>query len=222
MSVFFDVFTLPNVIFAFKGLLVTLLFSVLVVLVSVALGAVLALLRNYERILLGRIAGVYIEIFRNTPLLLWILFCIFLMRTGSYYYRAGVAYVLFTSSVIAEIVRGGLNSIAAGQFEAAASQGFTKMQTIVYIVLPQTFYRIIPSLMSQIVTTVKDTSFLSQFAIAEFFFSSKHLINTIPQSRGVPITAAHVIVIFAFIALVYFLINFALSSLARRIRINRF
>ncbi len=72
-----------------------------------------------------------------------------------------IAFTLFTSAVMAEIVRGGLNSIPRGQFEAAQSQGFGFFATMRYIILPQTFKTIIPALFSQCTTVIKDSSYLS-------------------------------------------------------------
>jgi putative glutamine transport system permease protein len=213
--VFADLFTPANVRYILAGLRTTLLISVATVAVSIAFGSVLALCRNYEKRALGKIASIYIEIFRSTPLLLWILVCVFMLPFGTYLIRGGLALTLYTSSVIAEIVRGGLNSIDKGQFEAARSQGFNFPQALWHIILPQCFQRIVPSLMSQIITTIKDTSFFAQFAIAEFFFNSKNLMGVV--SRNTVITSAHVFVLYSFIALVYFGINFSLSCLVRRL-----
>jgi putative glutamine transport system permease protein len=69
--------------------------------------------------------------------------------------------------------------------------------------------------MSQIITTIKDTSFFAQFAIAEFFFNSKNLMGIV--SRNTVVTSAHIFVLYCFIALVYFGINFSLSCLVRRL-----
>jgi putative glutamine transport system permease protein len=214
-QIFADIVTPVNMRFMLIGLRTTLLVSLSTVLFSVILGTVLALCRNYEKRLPGRIASIYIEVFRSTPLLLWILICVFMLPFGTYLVRGTLGLTLYTSSVIAEIVRGGLNSIANGQFEAARSQGFNFFQTMRYIVLPQCFQRIVPSLMSQIITTIKDTSFFAQFAIAEFFFNTKNLMGVI--SRNTPITSAHVFVLYSFIALVYFVINFSLSCIVRRL-----
>jgi putative glutamine transport system permease protein len=217
-QVFADIFTPPNVRYILTGLRTTLLISLATVAASVALGSVLALCRNYGRRFLGRIASIYIEVFRSTPLLLWILICVFMLPFGTYLFRGGLALTLYTSSVIAEIVRGGLNSIDKGQFEAARSQGFSFLQALRYIVLPQCFMRIVPSLMSQIITTVKDTSFFAQFAIAEFFFNSKNLMGIL--SKNTVVSSAHIFVLYCFIALVYFVINFSLSCIVRKLAKN--
>jgi putative glutamine transport system permease protein len=218
LSVLKDIFTGPNIVYFLFGILTTLEIAVAVVGLSVILGSVLAILRNYEKLVLGKIAGIYIEIFRNTPLLLWILVCVFTLRGGTPLLRGSLALMLYTSSVIAEIVRGGLNAIPKGQFEAAHSQGFTFVGMLRYIILPQCFQKIVPSLMSQIVTTIKDTSFLSQVAITEFFYRSKIALSSLSQS--VSVTSSHVFAVFAFVALIYFIINFSLSCIVRAMQKN--
>lgn len=70
-----------------------------------------------------------------------------------------VAFTIFTAT-IGEIVRGGLNSIDYGQWEVGQSQGFTTMGILRYIILPQTFRNIIPTIASQMTSTIKDTSFM--------------------------------------------------------------
>jgi putative glutamine transport system permease protein len=214
-SVLSDVFTYDNVVYLLKGIGNTMLISLVTVLISIVFGAILGICRNYAKGLLKIIASCYIEIFRNTPLLLWIMICIFLLRFGNSMMRGILGLTLYTSAVIAEIVRGGLNSIAKGQFEAARSQGFNFVQTLNYIIMPQCFKRVVPSLMSQVITTVKDTSFLAQFAIAEFFFNAKTLMGNL--SQRVNITSAHIFVILGFVALLYFAINFALSCVVRKL-----
>ena len=168
-----------------KGVVFTLAIAVSAVLVSIVWGSVLALVRNYcggKTAPLKWLAVAYIEIFRNTPLLLWIFVCLvfcpcpaFLSRKMlgltsvevKILFRAFVALVLFTSSVIAEIIRGGLNSIPKGQFEAAHSQGFGTVQTMVYIILPQAYRAVVPTLLSQVITTIKDSSYLANVAAIE-------------------------------------------------------
>jgi putative glutamine transport system permease protein len=218
LRVLSDIFTWPNVRYFLLGILQTLEIAVGVVALSVLFGSVLAILRNYEKVFFGKVASVYIEIFRNTPLLLWILVCVFTVRGGTPLLRGALALTLYTSSVIAEIVRGGLNAIPKGQFEAAHSQGFTFTGMLRHIILPQCFQKIVPSLMSQIVTTIKDTSFLAQVAITEFFYRSKIALSSLSQS--VTVTRAHVFTVFLFVALVYFAINFTLSCVVRAMQKN--
>jgi putative glutamine transport system permease protein len=218
LSVFSDIFTGPNIRYFLFGILTTLEIAVAVVGISVIFGSVLAILRNYEKLVLGKLAGIYIEIFRNTPLLLWILVCVFTLRGGTPLLRGSLALTLYTSSVIAEIVRGGLNAIPKGQFEAGYSQGFTFVGMLRYIILPQCFQKIVPSLMSQIVTTIKDTSFLGQVAITELFYRSKIALSSLSQS--VTVSSAHVFTVFLFVALIYFVINFSLSCIVRAMQKN--
>lgn len=133
------VFTQPNVLFLLDGLKTTLLISLGVVILSILFGTILGLVRNYERKVFGKLAGFYIELFRNTPLLLWMLACGFLIPGSTILLKGSFALFLYTAAVVAEIVRGGLNAIPKGQFEAAHSQGFSFFQTLWYIILPQTF-----------------------------------------------------------------------------------
>ncbi len=123
--------------------------------------------------------------------------------------RGGIALLLYTASVIAEIVRGGLNSVSKGQFEAAQSQGFTFPQTLWYIILPQAFRRIVPSLLSQVITTVKDTSFLAGFGVLEYFRTIQIVLS---KSGG---NKAAIFSLYVFTALGYFAVCFALSCVVR-------
>lgn len=204
-----NIFTGSNLSFLMSGLQTSLVISVFVVFASIIFGSILGLLRNYERKFFGRIAGFYIELFRNTPLLLWMLFCAFLIPGLNLVIKGSIALFLYTSAVVAEIVRGGLNAIPKGQFEAANSQGFSFTQTLWYIVLPQTFKMIIPSLLSQVITTFKDTSFLAGLGILEFTRSGQIVLAKVTKT-------SEVFLIFGFLAFVYFLISFTLSSIVRR------
>src|SRR5699024_10513651 len=166
-----------------------------VVLGAILFGTILGLLRSYEKKFFGKIAAMYIELFRNTPLLLWMLACAFLIPFSTITVKGAFALFLYTSAIVGEIVRGGLNSIPKGQWEAAHSQGFTFMQTLIYIILPQTFQKIVPSLLSQVITTIKDTSFLAGLGIMELTRSGQVIL-------GGATTSTEVFIIYTFLALI--------------------
>ena len=129
--------------------------------------------------------------------------------------------ILFTSSVIAEIVRGGLNSVAHGQFEAGHSQGFHIVQVMIYIVLPQAYHNIVPTLLSQVITTVKDSSYLANVAVIELMSRVKKLLSSAQMYNGTgSINVSDVFVLFGVAAIIYFMINFTLSCVVRSIRVK--
>ncbi len=217
-----------------KGIVFTLIISLIAVVIGTVLGSVLALARNYckkKTVVFKWLSIGYIEIFRNTPLLLWIFICVVFFPVPEFMskpmvglssvevtllYRASAALILFTSSVIAEIVRGGLNSVDEGQFEAGHSQGFSTVQVMLYIVLPQAFRNIVPTLLSQIITTIKDSSYLANVAVIELLSRTRRLMNAAYQYNGTgTINVSDVFVLFGMAALIYFIINFTLSSIVR-------
>ena len=223
-----------------KGVVFTLAIAVSAVLVSIVWGSVLALVRNYcggKTAPLKWLAVAYIEIFRNTPLLLWIFVCLvfcpcpaFLSRKMlgltsvevKILFRAFVALVLFTSSVIAEIIRGGLNSIPKGQFEAAHSQGFGTVQTMVYIILPQAYRAVVPTLLSQVITTIKDSSYLANVAAIELMARVRQILSTSNRYNGAGAQlVSYVFVLFGVAAVIYFVINFTLSCVVRSMQKRR-
>lgn len=227
--------------YIFRGVAFTLVISVVAVLLGLVLGSVLALLRNYcnngKTRILKWIATMYIEIFRNTPLLLWIFICLvfcpcprFLDRKlfglstveVKLLFKAAMALILFTSSVIAEIVRGGLNSVAHGQFEAGHSQGFNIVQVMWYIVLPQAYRNIIPTLLSQVITTIKDSSYLANVATIELMARTKQLLSSAYVYNGTgTVNVSDVFVLFGFTCVIYFVINFTLSCIVRYMQSRR-
>lgn len=224
-----------------KGIAFTLVISVVAVLAGLIIGSVLAITRNYctskKTIIFKWLSVAYIEIFRNTPLLLWVFICMVFCPVPSFLYKsmfglsapdvglmfkAVIALILFTSSVIAEIVRGGLNSVALGQFEAGHSQGFSMLQTMMYIVLPQAYRKIIPTLLSQVITTVKDSSYLANVAVIELMARIRQIMSSAGAYNGLgQVNVTDVFVLFGFAGFIYFVINFSLSCYVRHLQKNK-
>ncbi|MFC0406013.1 glutamine ABC transporter permease [Enterococcus ureilyticus] len=197
-----------NLRFLFDGLKLTLYISFVSIVLSTIFGTVLAVLRNQKSGPLKFLASLYIEIVRNIPNLLWIyvIFLIFKIKSTP----AGiVSFTVFTTAALAEIIRGGLNGVDKGQKEAARSQGFSNFQILLYIVLPQAIRNVLPSIVSQFVTVIKDTSFLySVIALQELFGKSYILMGRYAQT-------GQVFAIYGLVALMYFVINFSISQFSR-------
>ena len=210
-----SLFTPTILLYLLRGFAITLRVAAIAIVLSILFGTILGLIRSYAPRPLRKIAGAYIEWFRNTPNLLWVMVCFIAAPLPSDWARCTMAYVLFTSAMMAEIVRGGLNAIPKGQFEAAHSQGFTMAGTLWYIILPQCFRRIVPTMLSQIITVVKDTSFMAQVAVAELLFRTKNLMSIFYNVVGRQITAMDVFLLFGFAMLLYFAVNFTLSCVVR-------
>lgn len=202
-----EVFSSANVMFMLGGFVKTLEISALSIFFSLILGTVLALVKAYAAKPFSLLVSAYIELFRCTPNLLWILFIYFTVK-GNDVFISTLAFTVFTSAVMAEIVRGGLNSIPQSQFEAAQSQGFGFFATMRLIILPQTFKTIIPALFSQCTTVIKDSSYLAGINVAEFMYTSK-VVMAKTQSLN------EVLLVYGFVFLLYFALNFGISLFVR-------
>jgi putative glutamine transport system permease protein len=206
-----EIFTQNNMRFLLLGLQTTLYISAISLVLSTIFGCLLAVMRNSKILPLKAVAAVYIEIVRNIPNLLWIYVVFLMVQMKST--DAGIAsFTLFTSAAIGEIIRGGLNSIGKGQIEASKSQGFSAWQRLRYIILPQAFRKIIPTLASQFITVIKDTSFLwAVIAIPELTGRA-----TILMGRYYRVD--QVFILYGIVAVTYFVINFSISLGFRKVQ----
>jgi aspartate/glutamate/glutamine transport system permease protein len=203
-----DLFKPENMLFLAKGLGITLEIAFVSILLSFVLGTILGVARHSKNAPLSKIAGLYVDIVRNIPNLLFILAVRFLTPLPPVV-AAITAFTIFTTAAIAEIVRGGLNSIGHGQWEAARSQGLRPSLILVHIILPQALRNMIPPLVSQFITVVKDTSFVWAVGIEEL--TGKGMIL-----MGMYGSAPQIFTLFGLIAATYFILDYALSVLARR------
>lgn len=172
-----ELFTMNNMMFLLDGMKLTLFISVISIFLSTIFGTMLAILRNRDRGILKWLATLYIEVVRNVPNILWIFVIFLIFRLKSV--DAGIAsFTIFTTAALAEIIRGGLKSVSKGELEAAASQGLLDYQIMWHITLPQAFRNMLPAILSQFVTVIKDTSFLwSVLALQELLGKANILMG---------------------------------------------
>lgn len=158
-------------------------------------------------------AMVYIEIIRGIPLLMLIFWFYFLApvvlgKTLPEAESALVAFIVFTAAYIAEIVRAGVLALPGGQMEAARGTGLSKSQAMIYVILPQALRNMIPSFVNQFVSLTKDTSLAYIIGVSE-------LTRAATQVNNRTLTAPTEI--FLTIAVMYFVICWALTAISRKL-----
>jgi len=155
-----------------EGYGTTFLLAGLSIVVSIIIGVVSAAGLESRILFFRYLARAYVEGIRGTPFLVQIIFFYFIIATAvglDNKFVVGVLILsLFTGAYVTEIIRGGIQSIPNTQWVTAKSLGFTSLQTYRYIVFPQVFRRILPSLAGQLSSLVKDSSLLSVIAVSEF------------------------------------------------------
>jgi general L-amino acid transport system permease protein len=199
------------------GLPLTLLLSVIGLTAAYPLGVVLALGRQSEMPVIKSFCVVYIELIRGVPLisLLFmssVVFPLFLPEGVSInnILRAQVAIILFTAAYIAEVIRGGLQGVAKGQYEAADSLGLNYFQTMRLIILPQALKIVIPPSVSILISAFKDTSLVVIIALYDLLKTTQTTL-TDPQWMGYSAEA------YIFVGLIYFVCCFFMSNYSRRL-----
>jgi glutamate transport system permease protein len=194
-----------------RGLAATLRAALLAMTLSMAVGALLAVGRLSRRRWLARPVGAWVELFRGLPLLLLILFVFLGLPavgvTVSTFWALVVGLTLYNSAVIGEIFRAGILSLPKGQTEAAYAIGLRRGQALRIILLPQAIRRMLPALVSQLVTLLKDTSLGFVIGYAELLRSGRTAVEFLGGRYSIPIYTA--------IAVVYVAVNGSLSFLAR-------
>jgi general L-amino acid transport system permease protein len=199
------------------GIPLTLLLSIFGLTAAYPLGVVLALGRQSKMRVVKTLCVLYIELIRGVPLisLLFMSSVVFPLFFPEGFninaiIRAQVAIILFTAAYIAEVVRGGLQAIPRGQYEAAESLGLNYYLTMRLIVLPQALKIVIPPSVSILISAFKDTSLVVIIALFDFLKTTKTVISD-PQWMGFSAEA------YVFAALMYFLCCFSMSNYSRRL-----
>ncbi|KMV29168.1 polar amino acid ABC transporter permease [Photobacterium swingsii] len=162
-----------------EGLLVTLKISAVSLIFTLIIGLVTALLRLSDSIIGRGIARSYIELIRNTPLLvqIYLLYFVFGPVLGLERFTTAVlALSLFQGAYTAEIFRAGLTSLSRGQFEASQSLGLSNTDSYRFVILPQVIRRILPPLTNETVSLVKNSSIVSVMAIFDLTTEGRNIV----------------------------------------------
>jgi putative glutamine transport system permease protein len=159
------------------GLLTTARLSLLSILISMALGTLVGILRVSPLAPLRVLGAGYVEFFRNIPLLICFAFIYYgLPKAGVTFptFESGVIGLsVYTAAFVAEVVRSGLQSISAGQFEAARALGMTYLQMLRLVLMPQVFRMIVPPLGTVFIALVKNSSVASAIVIEEMMYQAE-------------------------------------------------
>lgn len=207
----FDVI-INNFPFLMQGLFITLKVAFISIIFSMLLGTIMGIIRYSKFPLLSNIVGLFIDITRSIPLILYIIFIHFSISPYMYehadflryigidcleMYSAILAMVIFTSAYIAEIIRSGIESVEKEQILAAKSLALNNYQTMEYIILPQAISRMKPALCAQFITLVKDTSLASAIGLIELTRAAEIVYEN----------SLHEFQVLLFVALIYISIN---------------
>jgi len=151
------------------------------IVVSVVIGFIFSLVRYYKIPILHRIIGIFIELSRNTPLLIQLFFLYFgLPKLGimlSSEACAIVGLIFLGSSYMSETFRSGFEAVPDIQIEAGLSLGLTKFQIVRYVLMPQAISISIPAFLANVIFLIKETSVFSAVALADLMFVAKDLIG---------------------------------------------
>jgi len=198
-----------------SGLGYTVLFTVICIFFGLLVGILAAMARLSSSVLISGPARAYVEIFRCTPLLVQLVW---------FYYAFPVLFhvemTAVTASVISlslyggafysEIVRGGINAIDIGQVNAAKALGMTPTQSMIHVILPQAFKKMLPPLVSQSIMQLKNTSLLSVLAVPDLLY----------QAQSAAHDSYRPLELYTIVAVCYFAVLFPATLLAKRLEIR--
>ena len=202
------------------GLVTTLQITALAVLIGILIGFIVAVIRCTNQKtgklkLLSAICKLYLSVMRGTPVMvqLLIIYFVILLPIGVEKFPAAViCFGLNSGAYVSEIVRGGIMSIDEGQTEAGRSLGFTYMQTMLYIIIPQAFKAVHPSLANEFITLLKESSVAFYIGVADLTLGGLK-IRSITYSNYMPLIAVAVIYLILVLGL-----SKCVSILERRLR----
>lgn len=201
--------------FFLLGLKVTVEVSLVSMVGAMVLGTILALARLSQTAVVRWVTTLFVEFFRGLPLVLLIFFCALgLPSYGldlSVFWYVAIGLIVYNGAVLGEIFRAGILSLDRGQTEAAYSLGMGYWQAMLLVIIPQAARRMIPAIVSQLVTLLKDSSLGAAVAFEELLRRGRingEFFGNMLQSLFV-------------VAVLYIVVNFALSMVARRLEVRQ-
>ena len=202
---------LQSLPFLTKGLLTTLQVSALVVVLSLALGVLFGLILVYGPLPLRLLVRGYSDLIRGIPILV-LIFAVYYglpaLKVNLISLTAAVtALTMFSTAQVIETTRGAIQSIHHGQAEAGKAIGLTFGQRLVYVVLPQAMRRFLPPWINSVTESVKGSALVSLIGVVDLMLAIQQVIGRVYEPLPLYVLGA----------LIYFAINFSLSSLSRRL-----
>lgn len=201
------------------GVVTTLKVFAVAGVLSLVLGLLLAIARLSEHKAISWVATGFIELFRAIPLLitiyaLWVVFLTYKENLGvvgenTAFWALVIGLSVYNGCVQAEVIRAGINAVPRGQVEAAYALGLRKSQVMTMLQLPQAVRAMLPTMISQLVVTLKDTSLGYIITYGELLFAARTMANNIIVNGDNPITAVVIVV-----GAIYIAMCLALSGLA--------
>lgn len=212
-----EAFSWINVRFLLDGLWVTIQVSIVSIIFSMILGGIAGTVRYSNIPILSKIVGGIVDIIRNLPLLLIIFFTYFaLPQIGiklNIFWAAVAALTIFESAMLSEIFRAGLNAVPIGQTEAGMSSGLTYVQTLIMIIMPQAFKSMLPAILSQLISLIKDTSLAVIISLPELTHNARIIYG---QNTN------YVIPMFIAMTAMYFVVCYLLSVLSNLLETSKY
>ena len=209
METFIHAYSWIDIHFLLRGLWVTIYVSLISIVLSFILGLFLGLIRYMKIKYVSAIVGFIVDIIRNLPLLLIIFFTYFgLPQMGivtNPTTASIIALVIFEGAMLCEIVRSGIIAVPDGQMEGARSNGMTFGQAMYHVVVPQALHNMIPALLSQFVSLVKDTSLATIIVLPELLYHAQIIYSQ---------NTTYLIPMYVISAVMYFIVCFCLSQIA--------
>ena len=202
-----------------RGLGVTMEITLMAIAIGVVIGFIVAIVRStHDKTgnmkVLNAVCQLYLTVIRGTPVMVQLLIMYYIVLTSvrSKIVVAGLAFGINSGAYVAEIVRGGIQSIGNGQFEAGRSLGFNYIQTMWYIILPQVFKSVLPALANEAIALLKETSICGYIALQDLT-KGGDIIRSQTYNAYIPLLSVAAVYL-----IIVMLFSYLVKLLERRLR----